>query len=308
MYTVLGLAAGALLSMQTAVNARLRDLVRSPYVSALISCVISLVIVLLLLCVGHGTGRMAPPAFSGLSWWMFLGGVFGVFIVTGCIVLFPILGAVQTTVLPVFGQILLGILTDLFGWFGGTKKAFTGMDALGIAALAAGIICIVILPERTGREPGRTEKHEKKMLWQILAVLVGMASAAQASVNGRLGTVLGSPLYAACISVSVVVILTLVINIRGKTFGNLQALRSRQTALWALPGGVFGAVFVLINASAAPVIGTGSLMVFSVSGQLLFSVLIEHYGWFGSPRRRIRRVQIVGLLLMLAGVILVEML
>ena len=307
MYALMGIIAGALLSMQTAANARLRSFVKSPYVSALISCIVSLVLAFLLLAVLRVGGKLPGADFSGTSWWMFLGGFFGVFVLTGCIILFPILGAVQTTVLPLFGQILLGALIDFFGWFGSAGKPFSLRFLAGIGILAVGIVCVVILPEQSvGKKNTPVLRNSQKRVCQAAAVLIGMASAAQATVNGRLGRVLGSPLYAAVISISTVVILALLINLKQGTLKSAGTLFRGRAALWAFPGGVFGVVFILLNASLAPVVGTGSLMVFSVAGQLLFSLLIERFGWFYAQRKAIRPVQILGLLLIMAGVVMVE--
>ena len=307
MYVLMGIIAGALLSMQTAANARLRSFMKSPYVSALISCLVSRVLAVLLLAVQSAGGQLPGADFSGTSCWMFLGGFFGIFVLTGCIILFPVLGAVQTTVLPLFGQILLGALADHFGWFGSAGKPFSLRFLAGIGVLAAGIVCVVILPERnSGKSNTPVLGNSQKRVCQAVAVLIGMASAAQAAVNGRLGQVLGSPLYAAVISISTVAILALLINLKQGTLKGAAALFRGKAALWALPGGIFGVMFILLNASLAPVIGTGSLMIFSVAGQLLFSLLIERFGWFYSQRKAIRPVQILGLFFIMAGVVLVE--
>jgi transporter family-2 protein len=42
-------------------------------------------------------------------------------------------------------------------------------------------------------------------------------------------------------------------------------------------------------------------------GQLTLSMLMEHYGWLGAPRKRITWLQIAGILLMLAGVALIRL-
>ena len=305
MYVLAGLIAGILLSMQTASNARLRSYVESPFASALISCTVSFLLVILLLAVRTAGGNMTGPVFAGSSWWMYLGGFFGVAVLVGCIVLFPLLGAVQTTVLPIFGQILMGILTDALGWFGSVKKPFSVISLAGVGILVAGIVCVVILPGRKSNAKDAAVSH-KSAAWQVFAVLIGMASAAQAAVNGKLGVCLGSPLYAAASSIGTVVVLAFLINARLGTLKNIGRLYKKRSALWAFPGGSFGVAFILLNTVSVPVIGTGSLMVFSVAGQLFCSALIEQFGWFCSERRQVKEIQIIGLLLMMLGVILVK--
>ena len=305
MFILAGVIAGILLSMQTAANARLRSYVGSPFASALVSCTVSIVCILLLLCIRAAGGKRGPPVFTDTEWWMYLGGVFGVAVRAGCIILFPILGAVQTTVLPIFGQILLGILADSFGWFGSQMKQVTAVSLAGIAVLTAGIICVVILPKSKEKESSGLRTGQR-WLWQLSAVMIGMASASQAAVNGKLGSCLGSPLYASASSIATVVILALLINLRLGTLRNIRRLGGNRSALWAIPGGIFGVAFILLNTAAVPVIGTGTLMILSVAGQLFCSVLIQHFGWFKSEKKSIMPVQIAGLLLMLAGVVIVK--
>ena len=309
MFILAGIFAGILLSMQTAANARLRSFVTSPFMSACISCTVSFLLVLLLLCVRSAGGGMAPPQFEGTVWWMYLGGVFGVAVLVGCIVLFPLLGAVQTTVLPIFGQILLGILADTFGWFGSKREPFSALSLAGVGILVAGIVFVVILPDIRKKGDGNTAvPQRRKWFWQAFAVLIGMSSASQAAVNGKLGASLGSALYASVFSIATVVILTLFINIQQGTLKAIGCLIKSKAAPWVIPGGAFGVGFILLNTAAVPVIGPGTLMVFSVAGQLTCSVLIQHFGWFYSQKKKIQSVQIVGLLLMLAGVVIVKIL
>ena len=49
--------------------------------------------------------------------WIWFGGLLGVVALTGNILLFPHLGAVQTVVLPIAGQIMMGVVIDHFGFF-----------------------------------------------------------------------------------------------------------------------------------------------------------------------------------------------
>ncbi len=310
MVFLLAAAAGVMLSAQTAVNARLRIFVKTPFLSAMFSCSTSFILLMILLLATKGGSLFVRDTFSGTSWWMFTGGLLGAFVLVGCIALFPVLGAVQTTVLPIFGQILMGILADAFGWFGYERKILSAAATAGIGILIIGIVCAVILPgieTRDGQASGETAS-EKKTGWQILGVLAGMASASQSAVNGRLGVVTGSSLLASCISVGTVCIVVALINISQHNFSTLRDLSEEKPPWWALIGGIFGVGIVFLNAYAAPLIGTGMLMIFSVSGQLLCSILIQQFGWLGSAMKKIRPVQGVGLALILVGVVMAKML
>lgn len=317
MVFMLGAAAGVMMSVQTAVNSRLRSYVKTPFLSAMFSCFTSFLLLLLLLFITKGLSLFAEETFSGSAWWMFTGGFLGAFVLVGCIALFPVLGAVQTTVLPIFGQILMGILADAFGWFGYEKKIPSAASAVGILILVVGIVCAVILPDFRMRKSNSqringeahqaSNKATEKLGWQIMGILAGMASAAQSAVNGRLGSVTGSSLLASCISVATVCLVVAVINLKQHNFSTLPYLPAKRPPWWSLIGGVFGVGVVFSNAYAAPLIGTGMLMIFSVSGQLLCSILIQQFGWLESEKKKIRPVQGVGLLLILVGVVMAKM-
>ena len=306
MIWLLGIAAGSALSIQTAINARLRGYVKTPFLSAMASCFSSFVILVVLLLAGGNAHLFARDTFDGASWWMFAGGFLGSFVLVGCIALFPILGAVQTTVLPIFGQIIMGIMADTFGWFGYERKILSPAGAAGVVLLMTGIICTVVLPGHS--ENAKAASAPNRLFWQLIGILAGMASAAQAAVNGRLGVVTGSSLLASCISVGTVCVIVALINLGQGHFKTLRQLTGEKPPWWSLTGGLFGVCVVYLSAFAAPLIGTGMLMIFSVSGQLLCSILIQQFGWLGSAVKKIRPVQGLGLILILAGVVMAKML
>lgn len=50
--------------------------------------------------------------------WLFFGGPLGVAFIVGNILLFPQIGSVHTVIMPIVGQMLMGLLVDHFGLFG----------------------------------------------------------------------------------------------------------------------------------------------------------------------------------------------
>ncbi|GIP69435.1 hypothetical protein AWA1501_15980 [Lactiplantibacillus pentosus] len=68
-------------------------------------------------------------------------------------------------------------------------------------------------------------------------------------------------------------------------------------------GGFLGAAYVFGSAWLVPQIGTGQVVVIALFGQLLFSAIIEQFGWFEAQAQRVKLPRLVGLLLMLVGVI-----
>ena len=72
-------------------------------------------------------------------------------------------------------------------------------------------------------------------------------------------------------------------------------------------GGLYGATIVFGNAWLVPKLGVGLFLMALLVGQLTLSMLMEHNGWLGAPRKRVTWIQIVGILLMLGGVALIRL-
>lgn len=126
----IGLAAGFLLANQSAINAKLGAAVRSPFRSSLISFTVGTIF---LIAVFFGTSQHIVPIGTVLShnpWWVWLGGILGVFFLTSNILMFPKLGAIQTIILPILGQVLMGEVIDIFGLFGAQQHPLTWLKSM----------------------------------------------------------------------------------------------------------------------------------------------------------------------------------
>lgn len=74
---------------------------------------------------------------------------------------------------------------------------------------------------------------------------------------------------------------------------------------WQLTGGLLGAGYVVILTMATPVIGIAMTMIGILAGQVAKSLAIDHFGLFGSPRRKIDPRRAVALGLIMAALLLV---
>jgi transporter family-2 protein len=72
-----------------------------------------------------------------------------------------------------------------------------------------------------------------------------------------------------------------------------------------LLGGVLGPVYVVVLTLATPVIGIGMTMIAILSGQVAKSVLIDHYGWFGTPHKKVGGERLLALLFIVAALVLI---
>lgn len=71
---------------------------------------------------------------------------------------------------------------------------------------------------------------------------------------------------------------------------------------WQLIGALFGVVYMLAIVFAVPRVGTAAATVAVISGQLLMSLLIDHFGWLGNnslpldPSRYLSMALLIGAL------------
>lgn len=116
---LLGIFSGLITPVQTAVNTRLGRSIGSPLRASLVSFSVGL-IAMLTLTLLLGPYPLIPATAANGPWWMWFAGVFGVTFLTGNVLLLPKLGSLKTVIMPVTGQIVMGLLIDAFGWFGTT--------------------------------------------------------------------------------------------------------------------------------------------------------------------------------------------
>lgn len=134
----------------------------------------------------------------------------------------------------------------------------------------------------------------------VIAVLAGIAVALQGQLMGTMDRLAGTA--------------NSVLITYG--FGALAALlfwlarRERVEAVRAIPwyawsAGLFGLVIVGGIGYAAPRLGLGRTLVITVAAQLAAALLIDHFGWLGSPQRAFDAVRALGLAMTVGGVWLV---
>ena len=142
-------------------------------------------------------------------------------------------------------------------------------------------------------------------LFIFLAILAGMAMPTQATVNSKLVESVGSPITAAFISFAVgTAALFIYILLTGVPLSNLASSKNAPPIAWM--GGFLGAFFVSVMAAAVPRIGVALAFSLAIGGQMIVTLLIDHFGLLGVPVREINLVRVAGATLITIGVILIR--
>lgn len=145
------------------------------------------------------------------------------------------------------------------------------------------------------------------IIYYILAVSIGVAIATQSVVNNQLKSILGgSTMLAAFVSfvIGSLCLLSLCI-FSGERFAQLNHLR--YVNVWLLSGGALGAFFVYGTTLLAPRLGVAAMLSLVIFGQIVMALILDKFGMLGLPVRDIAPLRILGILLVLAGVLCVNL-
>jgi transporter family-2 protein len=246
-----------------------------------------------------GTALPLRATAASQPWWIWIGGVCGLIFLTMNMVLLPRIGASATVILPLFGQVVGGLVIDVTGAFGTATRALTFGRVAGVVLVAAGAVLVNWRHRSPDAAKGLT--LATVVLWAS-GIGAGVLGAVQATVNGRLGTVMGSPLAAALVSFAVGLAGLVLINL---VVRNRPSLTGRP-AWWAYTGGLIGAMFVFTIAYVTPLLGTSLAISAALLGQITGGLTLDHMGAFGSSPRHLTRRRLAGAALVLVGVLLVR--
>ncbi len=143
-----------------------------------------------------------------------------------------------------------------------------------------------------------------KTLLIIITLGIGMILPIQAAVNGKLMRTFGHPVIGATISFVTGTMLLLAYTISLHKRISLNAIRDTNWYDWT--GGIIGVIYVTGIIMIIPRLGAGFAFALIVGGQLLMSLIMDHYGILGLPVNEISWSKIFGVMLLIFGVWLIR--
>jgi bacterial/archaeal transporter family-2 protein len=129
-------------------------------------------------------------------------------------------------------------------------------------------------------------------------LLVGFQPAANSALSHRVGD-FGAAFVSVSITFAIVALLLVIVGHPGRLSG-LGSVRPGE-----LVGGAGGAAVVTVGLIAVRTLGAGAVVAMLVSAQLVVSLLIDRFGWFGLHHVAIGTTRLLGLALVIAGTVLV---
>lgn len=137
----------------------------------------------------------------------------------------------------------------------------------------------------------------------LLAIVVGAGLTLQVGMNATIGTTVGSPLLASVLNF---VIGTVALGAVALASGARLAPGTAATVpAWAWLGGLFGAAYVASVTVLGPRLGAVALLALVLLGQMAAALVVDHFGIVGFPEHAISLSRLVGVVLLVAGVVLV---
>jgi transporter family-2 protein len=142
-------------------------------------------------------------------------------------------------------------------------------------------------------------------LYILIALLAGAMMPTQAATNNRMASVVESPILAALLSFLVgTIALFAYALLTGESISNLALAKNAPPIAWI--GGLLGAFFVAAAVTLVPRLGVAMTFSLIIAGQMVATLIIDHFGLLGVPVKEISFTRIAGILLITGGVILIR--
>jgi transporter family-2 protein len=140
----------------------------------------------------------------------------------------------------------------------------------------------------------------------LTAISAGVFMVIQSNVNGQVRVRLGDPWQAAFISTSVSTISLFAISglSSRRLVPDLGKVADGPWWLWT--GGLMGAGIVAASLYLVSKLGSGVLFALFVTGQMAAAMVMDHFGMLGLPVHHVNAQRLLGVVLLLAGVILIR--
>ena len=140
-------------------------------------------------------------------------------------------------------------------------------------------------------------------IFVVGAFLAGAVLPLQTLINGRLSGVYGSPVLAGATSFQIGALALFAAHFAFRTSSGSFRLTEAPPWIWA--GGLLGAIYMVGAIASVPKLGAASMISLVVLGQVLASILLDHYGVLSQIAHPVSAMRLGGALLVIAGVWLV---
>ncbi|HEY2721701.1 MAG TPA: DMT family transporter [Chitinophagaceae bacterium] len=140
----------------------------------------------------------------------------------------------------------------------------------------------------------------------FLTLLIGAVLPVQAVLNTKLGKQTGGPLMGSLVSFLIGLIGLFIINLFINRTALFQIKPMSVSPWYVWLGGLLGAVYVGCVIWVNQQQGVALTFALVVSGQIFISLIIDHFGLFGSMVHQVNIQKILGAILIIGGLVLIK--
>lgn len=145
-----------------------------------------------------------------------------------------------------------------------------------------------------------------KVFLLLLAIFVGAMLPIQASLNAKMAKFAASPVIAALLSFLTGTIVLILYTLFTESNISAKLLSARYAPAYVWLPGLLGAFYVAGSISLLPRLGVALTFSLIIAGQMLVTIVVDHYGLLGVPLKTINLPRVIGILLIIGGVILIR--
>ena len=143
-----------------------------------------------------------------------------------------------------------------------------------------------------------------KVIWICAAFLSGAFLPLQAGLNTKLGKAAESPVYASMFSFIIGAFAVALYIFLTKQTVSWAGIKTAPVYAWA--GGLLGAFYVTVIILAFPKIGPALTFGLVVAGQMIISVLLDHFNILVAKQHPINLWRLGGVVLIVIGVVIIR--
>jgi transporter family-2 protein len=136
----------------------------------------------------------------------------------------------------------------------------------------------------------------------VFTMFLGVVLAVHLAMNGKVGAVINNPRVGNALFWCIGALGAIAIGLSGWRQGALNPVKDVHPLL--LTAGLFGACLVFAIGWLIPQVGAAPVMITLLAGQIVGGMVMSHYGLLGSPVQPVSMMNLVGALVMVAGVLL----
>lgn len=132
----------------------------------------------------------------------------------------------------------------------------------------------------------------------FLSILSGFIVSIMIAMNSDLSSAMGVYISTAFIHFSGLVIIVTILKSK-----KLSMKFDKNISFYWYSGGAMGILTTVFQNVTVSNLGVSKTLALGLFGQSVVSILIEHYGWFETSKKLVKKKQLIGIGLILSGII-----